>query len=59
MNATTAACPLPTPEDLYSRPGLERLDARFRQFLRERDPGLAERLAAARSAGNAPARTLS
>ena len=56
MNAPTATCGLPTPEDLYSRPGLERLDARFRQFLRERDPGLAERLRAARSEGNAPAR---
>ena len=49
MNATSAACGLPTPEDLYSRPGLERLDARFDQFLRERDPALAMRLAAARA----------
>ncbi|MHB1814744.1 MAG: FAD-dependent oxidoreductase, partial [Steroidobacteraceae bacterium] len=49
MNAPTAACGLPTPEDLYSRPGLERLDARFDQFLRERDPALAMRLAAARA----------
>ncbi len=56
MNATTAACGLPTPEDLYSRPGLERLDARFRQFLLERDPQLAERLAAARADGDALAR---
>ena len=56
MNATTAACGLPTPEDLYSRPGLERLDARFRQFLLERDPQLLERLAAARAAGDALAR---
>ncbi len=46
----------PTPEDLYSRDGLERLDARFSRFLRERDPVLATRLAAARADCDALAR---
>ncbi len=55
MNVTMAASGLPTPEDLYSGAGLERLDARFRRFLLERDPALAGRLAAAR-AGEAVAR---
>jgi len=56
MNASPAASGLPTPEDLYSRPGLERLDARFGQFLLARDPELAARLAAARAAGDTLAR---
>ncbi|MGH8707470.1 MAG: FAD-dependent oxidoreductase, partial [Burkholderiales bacterium] len=37
-------------EDLYSRDGLVRLDAAFRQFLAEADPGLRARLEAARVA---------
>ena len=46
---------LSTPEDLYSRPGLERLDTRFRRFLFERESALAGHLAAARAYGDAPA----
>ena len=49
MQAVTMPSAPPTPADLYTRPGLERLDARFRDFLRARAPDLAARFAAARS----------
>ena len=49
MSASIARFAPPTPDDLYSRDGLERLDARFGQFLRERDPAMTRLFAAARA----------
>ncbi|MDW8468809.1 MAG: hypothetical protein RML56_07355 [Burkholderiales bacterium] len=49
----TAADSPPAPQELYSREGLARLDARFLAFLADAAPALAERLAAARAAPQA------
>ena len=42
--------------DLYSRPGLVRIDAAFRQYLRQGDAALAERLVSARAQPDALAK---